>query len=132
MCDEILVKVVNNYIVQIVLNEIKVIRGIVRNVYNIDYVLIEQIDIILFGSIVVCLRVVFFGKGRNLVIIFVCVCNLFVFVVRIFFRLLLCFVYGVKIVDIWIFDLLEVGKKFKVLLKDLDIIIVEDYFNILD
>lgn len=81
MCDEILVKVVNNYIVQIVLNEIKVIRGIVRNVYNIDYVLIEQIDIILFGSIVVCLRVVFFGKGRNLVIIFVCVCNLFVFVV---------------------------------------------------
>lgn len=55
-------------------------------------------------------------------------CNLFVFVVRIFFRLLLCFVYGVKIVDIWIFDLLEVGKKFKVLLKDLDIIIVEDYF----
>lgn len=31
----------NKYVIQIVLNEIKVIRGIVRNVRNIELVVIE-------------------------------------------------------------------------------------------
>lgn len=129
MCDETPVKAANNHTVQIAPNETKVIRGIVRNVHNIDYALTEQTDTTLSGSIVVCPRVVPLGKGRNSVTIPVRVCNLSASVVRIPPRSLLCSVHGVKIVDTWTPDSSEAGKKPKVSLKDLDITIAEDHLT---
>lgn len=73
--DEVPVKTTNKYAIQIAPNETKVIRGIVRNVRNIESAVTEQVNTSLSGGLVICPRVISLTKSKNTVTIPVRVCN---------------------------------------------------------
>lgn len=126
--DERPVKTTNKYAIQIAPNETKVIRGIVRNVRNIESAVTEQVNTSLSGGLVICPRVVSLTKCKNTVAIPVRVCNISASIVHVPPRSLLCALHEVKVIDTWNPDSSELGisSKSKKSLQDLDIKISED------
>ena len=128
LTDETPVKSTNKYAIQIAPNETKVIRGIVKNVHNLQQAVTEQVNTTLSGGLVICPRVISLAKGKHTVTIPVRVCNLSASIVHVPPKSLLCAVHGVKVMNNWNTDSSESDfcKKTKRPLQDLDIQISEN------
>ena len=128
LTDETPVKSTNKYAIQIAPNETKVIRGIVKNVHNLQQAVTEQVNTTLSGGLVICPRVISLAKGKHTVTIPVRVCNLSASIVHVPPKSLLCAVHGVKVMNNWNTESSESDfcKKTKRPLQDLDIQISEN------